>query len=284
MTADGLLGRSRVATAPPVLLVWAALPLALILFADIVRSARPLVLVVLVAGFAASTLARSWTRWLWAAPIPIAVWIAWRILTAPLAHPGGLDCADAASPPAVWRLAQALLALGATAMLLGILAVLPGALWLRRPRPTIVRLSVLGFAVAAPLGLVLGALIARPYFGTFEINLGDPLALVPGLVFSLSNGVAEEVIYRGAFVAFAGRVIGLSWALILQAVVFGVAHAGAHFLGSPVPVIVATGIGGYVAGLLMIRTGSLLLPIAVHVAIDLPVYAYFACRNPLPIA
>ena len=261
----------------------AALPLGLILFADVVRWARPHVLVLLVLGFAVLAVRRSELRWLWAAPIPIAVWLAWRILTAPLAHPGGLDCADAASPPAVWRLAQALLALGSLAILMGILGARPAMFWVRRPARPIVRLSIMGFAVAGPLGLVLGALIARPYFRTFEINLGDPGALVPGMIFSLSNGIAEELIYRGAFMAFAGRVIGLRWALLLQAVVFGLAHSGAQFLGSPVPVVIAIGMGGYVAGLLVLKTRSLLLPIAVHVAVDLPIYAYFACRNPIPI-
>jgi membrane protease YdiL (CAAX protease family) len=46
--------------------------------------------------------------------------------------------------------------------------------------------------------------------------------------------------------------------------------------------MVAVGLGGYVAGLLVIKTRSLMMPIAVHVAVNLPVYAFFACRNPLP--
>ena len=83
--------------------------------------------------------------------------------------------------------------------------------------------------------------------------------------------------------AFAGRVIGLRRALLLQAVVFGVAHAGAHFMSSPMPVVLAVGFGGYVAVLLTLKTRSLMMPVAVHAAIDLPVYAFFACRNPLPL-
>ena len=179
--------------------------------------------------------------------------------------------------------AQALLALGTLAVLMGILRVRPAAIWWRRPTVPVARLSVLGFFVAAPLGLLLSAAIARPYFGTFDLNLTDPMALVPGLIFSLSNAIGEEVIYRGAFMAFAGRIIGLRSALVIQAVVFGLAHAGAHFMGSPLPVVLSVGIGGYIAGLLVLKTRSLMLPIAVHTAIDLPVYAFFACRNPLPL-
>lgn len=264
-------------------LVPAAIPIAIILVGDVVRQARPAVVVILLAGLLVTLVRRSDLRWIWAAPIPIAVWLAWRILSAPLAHPGGLDCADAASPPALWRLAQALLALGTLVVLMGVLRVPASAIWWRRPTVPIARLSVLGFFVAGPLGLVLGGAIARPYFRAFDLNLTDPAALVPGMIFSLSNAVGEEVIYRGAFMALASRVIGLRAALVVQAVVFGLAHAGAHFLGSPLPVVVAVGIGGYIAGLLVIKTRSLMMPIAVHVAIDLPVYAFFACRNPLPV-
>jgi membrane protease YdiL (CAAX protease family) len=270
-------------SADPTALAGVVLPPAIIVVAALVPSTRPLAVGLLLLGFAVTLTRRSELRWLWAAPIPIAVWIAWRILSAPLAHPGGLDCADAASPPAVWRLGQAFLALGTLAVLTGILGVAARRLWWRRPSVPIARLSVLGFFVAGPLGLVLGAAIARPYFRTFELSLTDPMALVPGMVFSLSNAIGEEVIYRGALMALASKVIGLRAALVFQAVVFGFAHAGASFMGSPLPVVVAIGIGGYIAGLLVIKTRSLMMPIAVHVAIDLPVYAYFACRNPLPL-
>jgi membrane protease YdiL (CAAX protease family) len=261
----------------------AYIPIVLILYGDIVRQARLLVLGLLLFGFSYTFVRRSDLRWVWAAPIPIAVWVTWRTLSAPLADPHGLQCADALSPPAAWRLAQALLALGALGVLMGVLRVRPAAIWWRRPAVPVARLSVLGFFVAAPLGLLLSVAIARPYFGTFDLNIGDPLALVPGLVFSLSNAIGEEVIYRGAFMAFAGRVIGLRSALVAQAVVFGVSHAGAHFMGSPIPVVLAVGFGGYVAGLLTLKTRSLMMPIAVHTAIDLPVYVFFACRNPLPL-
>ena len=234
-------------------------------------------------GFSYTLTRRSVLRWAWAAPIPIAVWLTWRTISAPLADPGGLQCADALSPPAAWRLAQALLALGTLGVLMGVLGAKPAAIWWRRPSVPVARLSVLGFFVAAPLGLLLSAAIARPYFGTFDLHISDPSALVPGLVFSLSNAIGEEVIYRGAFMAFAGKVVGLRSALVLQAVVFGVAHAGAHFMGSPIAVVLAVGFGGYVAGLLTLKTRSLMMPIAVHAAIDLPVYAFFACRNPLPL-
>lgn len=261
----------------------ALLPLVLIVLAAWFRELRIPVLVVLVAGYLVAVRRDAAVRYVYAGAIPVAVFITWRLITAPLADPDGLECADALSPPAVWRLAQATLGIGIAALLLVRLGVSPRQVWFTRPSVGIARLSVLGFFVAGPLGLVLAALLARPYFGTFSLDLTQPAALVPGMVFSLSNGIAEEVLYRGVFMALAARVVGLGPALVIQAIVFGLAHGGAHFLGSPIPVVAVVGFGGIVAGLIVVRTGSLMLPIAVHVAVDLPVYAFFACRNPVPL-
>jgi membrane protease YdiL (CAAX protease family) len=40
----------------------------------------------------------------------------------------------------------------------------------------------------------------------------------------------------------------------------------------------ATTAGALIAAVIAIRTRSLLLPMAIHVALDLPIYYYFACR------
>ena len=179
----------------------ALLPILILALAAFLREVRLAVLVILVLGLLITLHRGTHVRWVYAGAVPIAVFMTWRLITAPLAHPGGLDCADAASPPAMWRLAQATLALGVLAVIMGALRVPPSAIWFRRPTIAIARLSVLGFFVAGPLGLVLGAIIARPYFGMFELNLTQPAALIPGMIFSLSNAIGEEVLYRGAFMA-----------------------------------------------------------------------------------
>ena len=193
----------------------ASIPIALILYGDVVRQARLLVLGLLLLGFSIALLRGSELRWVWAAPIDRGLADVANDVGA-AGGPGGLDCADAASPPAVWRLAQAFLALGTLAVLMGILGVRPAAIWWRRPTVPIARLSVLRVLRRGP---------ARP-----AALCGDRAALLrhvrpqadrpagprPGLVFSLSNAIGEEVIYRGAFMAFAGRVIGLRNALVIQ--------------------------------------------------------------------
>ncbi len=41
--------------------------------------------------------------------------------------------------------------------------------------------------------------------------------------------------------------------------------------------MLALGVGGLLAGVIAVRTRSLLIPIAVHVGLDLPIYFALAC-------
>ena len=58
---------------------------------------------------------------------------------------------------------------------------------------------------------------------------------------------------------------------------FGLAHSGADVVGNGVPFMLALGVGGLLAGLIAVRTRSLLFPIAIHIGLDIPIYYAFAC-------
>lgn len=240
--------------------------------------ARPIVLVALVAGVAIAMRRDAPVRWSWAAPIPVAVSLTWGLFPAASADPFGADCASIGSPPAVWRAAEAALVLGVLAVLAYALRAPRTSLSLRWPRQSVVRLAAVGAVILGPLGLVLGAWLARPFFGDFGLDLSRPAFLLPALVFAGANGVMEELAYRGALLGWTSRVTGTWLALVGQAVVFGIVHGGADVGGSPVFLMLALGAGGLLAGLIALRTRSLLVPIAWHVALDLPLYAYLACR------
>jgi len=77
-------------------------------------------------------------------------------------------------------------------------------------------------------------------------------------------------------------IITISLLVAGFAVLFGVTHVGPDFQDGLVmlPVLAAVTLGGLIAGVLVRRTGSLLLPIAVHAAFDVPLYYAFACRLP----
>lgn len=255
-----------------------SVPIGLLILAAAVPATRPVVLAVLVAGFAVAMHRNAPFRWAWAAPIPVAISLWWGLLPAPLADPLGGDCTDLDSPPAVWRAAEAGLALASLALLSLVLRARRSDLGLRWPARSVVGVAAAGALILGPIGLLLGSLLARPFFGTFELDLSRPAFLLPALIFAIANGVMEELSYRGALLGWTSRVTGTWLAVVGQAVVFGLAHGGADVGGSPIFLMFALGVGGLLAGVIAVRTRSLLVPIAWHVALDLPLYVYLACR------
>lgn len=83
---------------------------------------------------------------------------------------------------------------------------------------------------------------------------------------ALTAGICEEVLYRGLLVALLVDLLGLPIvpAALVAVVVFAVAHAYQGLAG-----MLVTGLLGAVLAALYVATGSLLLPILVHVLIDL---------------
>ncbi len=273
MTVRALLPRDLAASAR------AVLPILLVILAAAIRETRLAVIVALVAGTIVAIRREAPVRWAWAAPVPVALSLAFGLIVPPVADPFGADCARLFSPPAMWRLAEAGLVLGAAAGLVWLLRAPLVGLWLHRPSLRVVEVGFLGFGAFGVLGLAVGPALARPFFGAFGLQTSDPAALVPALIFALANAIMEEVAYRGVLMGWSSRVIGLGPALVLQAVVFGLAHGGPDVGGSSFVLMAVLGLGGLLAGVVTIRTRSLLLPIAIHAALDLPLYVYLACRT-----
>ena len=136
--------------------------------------ARPFVLAVLVGGVAVAIRRDAPVRWAWAAPIPVAVSLCWALLPVPPVSPSGADCASITSPTAVWRTAEAGVVIGTLAVLAWALRVRPvdlrRDLLLRMPARAVVRWSIVGFLVAGPVALVLGPILARPFFGEIDVR------------------------------------------------------------------------------------------------------------------
>ena len=256
-----------------------AVPLILLALAAIQADTRIVVLVLLVLGTTIATRRTAPVRWAWAAAVPVAVSLAWGQLTfGQSAGPTGASCPDPAAPLVVARVIEAVLVLGVLAVLAMVLGASRTSIALRWPARRWVRWAVVGFVIAGPLGLLLGPLLAQPFFG----DVGYTLALaplVPAALFAVANGVMEEVAYRGALLHWSARVMGIGPAVVGQAVVFGLAHSGSDVIGWPIPLAVAMGVGGLLAGIIAVRTRSLLIPIAVHVGFDLPLYLGLACSN-----
>ena len=254
-------------------------PLGLLALGAALPLLRLPVLVALVAGTSVAIARQAPVRWTWAAGIPVAVSLAWGVLPGPAVAANGADCGSLASPTAIWRAAEAIVVLATLGVLASTLHATRSSLGLRRPSRDVVRWSVIGFVVVGPLALVLGPILARPFFGEISYDVTVVGAIAPALVFAVANGTMEELAYRGALLGWSARVIGVWPAVVGQAVVFGLAHSGSDVVGNGVPLMLALGFGGLVAGIITVRTRSILLPLAIHIGLDIPIYYAFACAS-----
>lgn len=90
-----------------------------------------------------------------------------------------------------------------------------------------------------------------------------------GVLFAVANAAAEEVFFRGAFMGGLTDSVGLSAALPIQAVSFGLIHLGG-FPSGGVGVVLAAAYG-VMLGLLRVRAGGLLAPWVAHALADLAI-------------
>ncbi len=217
-------------------------------------------------------------RWAIAGALPVALLfvLAHHLLDRQLGGP--FECADPTSPVAWLRVLEALFVIGAILALAGWLGSTARELGLRRPSRNEAVLGVVAVALIPIPSLYLGTVLAEPFFGQIRLDLSQPMAIVPALVLAVANGTMEELAYRGALMAWLSRAAGPTVGLVGQAIVFGAAHTGPDFTGPVLPVVLAIVAGGLIAGLIVRRTGSLWLPIVVHICFDIPLYYAAACR------
>jgi membrane protease YdiL (CAAX protease family) len=264
-------------------LPWASLAIvALLCVAAVLPAIRPALLMGLL-------LAYGFARWrhlpssALAAAIPAAAILAWGAIPQPVAAPGGAQCADPLAPPAVWRFIEALVGLVAVALLVIERRATWAELGLRLGSRRVRLVALVAFAVGLPLALLGGGVIGQPgiggsFFGNYTLDLSQPAAFLPAGLFAVSNAFAEELAYRGAMRTWLGPSLGIVGANLAQALVFGLAHSGADFVASALPTAVAMVAAGFVAGVITRRTRSLSIVIAVHIAADVPLFLYWACR------
>jgi membrane protease YdiL (CAAX protease family) len=129
----------------------------------------------------------------------------------------------------------------------------------------------MGFAVA--LAVIMGATLSTcvvPADGQPE-GAAEGLRYVPlALLLAAMNAFAEEMLYRGTLLAPLLRQVSRNQAISMTAVLFGIAH----YYGTPsgIPGMVLTFIAGWVFGLAMVETRSILLPWFLHFVPDAVIY------------
>jgi membrane protease YdiL (CAAX protease family) len=260
-------------------------PIILLLAAAAIEPLRPVVLLVLGAGFMATLWAARGTRapasaatFAYGACLLVTLSMAWSGIALPAGARDGSTCADPMAPFALYRAAGAVLVLTAVALMVRLLRSTAAEIGVRRASPMAVGVAFGALVAVGILATFIGPALAEPFFGPLPVRLGEVPALLPALLFAIANASMEETVYRGALLRWFMPSRGPMLALAVQAAAFGLAHGvGSDFAGSPLPVMAATAAGGVAFGAVALRTGSLLLPIALHAALDIPIYYANAC-------
>lgn len=153
----------------------------------------------------------------------------------------------------------------------GLLALLTGApLGFRAPQ---VWAGVrLGSTAAALVAATIAATTPVPKVRLSMSARELPVSVLGWLGWQIPVGTvwAEEAAFRGALGDTAAQAFGPTGGRLLQAAAFGLSHiADARAVGEPLlPVVLVTGAAGWVFGWLAERSGSLVAPILVHLAIN----------------
>ena len=136
---------------------------------------------------------------------------------------------------------------------------------------------VLFYAFTATIPLRPGSVAERLLPTNGSISLAHFFALSPALILvSLSNGVEEEVLFRGLILPKLNAIFNPWAANIVQAAIFSVAHLGVTYTPSALVFIILIVLPlGLAAGYLARATRSLLTPIIFHGALDMAIYLTF---------
>lgn len=262
-----------------------AIPLTLLLVASAVEALRLPLLLAFAVGFVGGLWAArrkgasaSLETFVWGACLLVTLSMAWSGIELPAGARDGSTCADPLAPFALYRTVGALLVLVAVTVVVRLLGATTGEIGLKRVSPAAGGLALAALAAVGILAVSIGPALAEPFFGPLPVRLGEAAALLPAMLFAVANATMEETVYRGVLLRWLTRSHGPVLAMAVQAATFGLAHGvGSDFAGSPLPVIAATAAGGLAFGAIALRTGSLLLPIALHAAMDIPIYYANAC-------
>ena len=128
-------------------------------------------------------------------------------------------------------------------------------------------------APAALIGVAVVAIGHLVYRGNAFTMVRVPLEVMVlvGIGWALLNSVSEEFIYRGLLYTRLKDVSGVRWALVGQALIFGIAHNWTKVpLG--IPGMALSFLFAFSLGWLVKRTGSLMAAIFVHFWVDLALF------------
>src|SRR2546425_9527318 len=118
--------------------------------------------------------------------------------------------------------------------------------------------------------------LAQALFPSNGVTLPQFLALTPAiLVLVLSNGLREELWFRGIFLKKYGKFLGPLPSNILQATIFTAFHVQVQYTPKLLPFLGITFILGLWLGYMMQKSGNTLVAAIFHAGADIPIYLTF---------
>jgi membrane protease YdiL (CAAX protease family) len=257
-------------------LLFAGGPMVL-LAAALVPALRPAGAVILALGWVVLRVAHRPAAIGWAAVLPLGIGLVWPWILGGDVPLGAAACTDPLSAIVVRRVLMAAVVLTAIVVLGLLHRSSRSEIGLRRPGAGEALLAAGGGVALVILGLAIGPTVARPFFGELDFPV-QPAALVPAVLFGVANGVTEEVAYRGAMQSWLARTWPMWLAIGYQGLVFGIVHAGPEVLALGAVHSGLLAAVGVAAGVLRWRTGTLVIPIGIHIGADVALYVGLACR------
>jgi membrane protease YdiL (CAAX protease family) len=140
--------------------------------------------------------------------------------------------------------------------------------------------SIVGIVFGVAFKLVMKAIV-MPLFGAPPINqayhfLAGNTSALPWMLYAIivRAGFGEETVYRGWMFERFGKLFGPhAWTVPLTIVITSALFASGHLADQGLPGAEQAMITGVVFGMIFVRTGSIFLPMVVHVAFDLAALA-----------
>lgn len=148
------------------------------------------------------------------------------------------------------------------------------------PTPRRLRLAGLGFLLGAGylsvFYLVEAALVHAPYHLNPDYS---SKALLKAIWYVFKSVLFEELLFRGALLYILIRRIGPSKAVLLSAIAFGIYHWFTIGFGKPVQmayIFLTMGLAGYAFARAFEKTGTILLPFALHFGFNVAIMILFS--------
>jgi hypothetical protein len=247
-------------------------PLALLGLAATTVGAAPIVLVLLVAGTIIAARRDAPVRWAWAGAVPVAASL---VIGGPIM--GGWPtpaCTDPGRGLVNHELLRAAVVTGSVVALAVPLRASRASLFVRWPSRWYAAWIPVGFVVGVGAGIVVGWWVFGGWPDGFPGLILDSFGLLLAVVYGLASAVADELAFRAALLGWSARVIGVGPAVVGQAIVNGLDPSlltGGDTFG--VLVMFTAGL----LGIVVVRTRSLAVALAIHVGFAATFYILLAC-------